>query len=95
MINIGDSLLQARRSRGLDLADAAKGVHLRELYLRALEEEEFDQLPPGAYRWGFLRTYANFLGLDADMLVDEYLARYGRSRQTHRRTAPLWRPLRR
>lgn len=81
MINIGDSLVQARRNRGLDLKDAAKGTHLREQYLRALEEEQFDELPPGGYRCSFLRTYASFLELNADTLVDEYLARFGSSRR--------------
>jgi cytoskeletal protein RodZ len=51
-------------------------------YLRALEEERFEQLPAGAYRRTFLRGYANFLGLDADGFVDEYAARSSTSRST-------------
>jgi cytoskeletal protein RodZ len=83
VIEIGASLAQARVRRGLGLADAAKRTRLRELYLHALEQEAFDQLPPGSYRIAFLRTYAAFLELDADLLVDEFVARYEHPRRSH------------
>jgi len=96
VIEIGASLAQARARLGLGIAEAAKETKLREHYLRALEQEQFDQLPPGGYRRGFLRTYATFLGLDADLLVEEYTARYERDEQTLRTAAPppspVWRP---
>lgn len=91
MINIGESLVRARRSRALELDDAAKATRLSEHYLRALEEERFGDLPPGGYRSGFLRTYADFLGLDADQLVDEYRARHERPRRMTRTRVASWR----
>jgi cytoskeletal protein RodZ len=53
-----------------------KATKLRARYLRALEAERFEELPPGGYRRTFLRTYATFLGLDADVVVGEYVDRY-------------------
>jgi hypothetical protein len=58
-------------------------------YLRALEEERFEQLPAGAYRRTFLRGYANFLGLDADAFVDEYAARFERLEGAERVALPV------
>jgi cytoskeletal protein RodZ len=85
VIEIGASLAEARVSRGVEIAEVAKETKLRAHYLHALEHEHFDELPPGSYRRAFLRTYATFLDLDADLLVDEYVARYERPRS--RRTA--------
>ena len=59
-----------------------------ERYLHALELDQFDQLPPGSYRRAFLRTYAGFLALDADLLVDEYVARYERHKSPHTAVPP-------
>lgn len=49
---------------------------IRGRYLEALEDERFDQLPAGPYARSFLREYAEFLGLDGDMLANEYALRY-------------------
>jgi cytoskeletal protein RodZ len=96
VIEIGASLAQARDRLGLGIAEAQKETKLRARYLRALEQEQFDQLPPGSYRRSFLRTYATFLGLDADLLVEQYAARYEKDEETQRTPAPppspVWRP---
>jgi cytoskeletal protein RodZ len=83
VIEIGASLAQARVRRGVGLEEAATATRLREHYLRALEQDEFDQLPPSSYRIAFLRAYADFLELDSDRLVDEYTARYEHARMRH------------
>jgi transcriptional regulator with XRE-family HTH domain len=72
MFAIGDSLREARTRRGLSAADVQKGIRIRERYLTALEEENWDLLPGEAYTKGFLRTYAEFLGLDGNLYIDEY-----------------------
>jgi transcriptional regulator with XRE-family HTH domain len=72
---IGSSLGRAREERGLKLADAAAATRIRMNYLAALEEERFDELPAG-YAAAFLRTYAAYLDLDAERLVDEYASRF-------------------
>src|SRR5438128_1873704 len=63
MLEIGIGLRQTRESRGLVLADAEAETRIRARYLAALEEEQFEALPEG-YARTFLRSYANYLGLD-------------------------------
>jgi hypothetical protein len=75
MFQIGPSLREARMRRGFSPADVHKSVRIRERYLTALEEERWDMLPGDAYTKGFLRTYAEFLGLNGQLYIDEYNAR--------------------
>lgn len=75
MFQIGDSLREARTRRGYSPADVHKAIRIRERYLTALEEERWDMLPGEAYTKGFLRTYADYLGLDSRLYIDEYNAR--------------------
>jgi cytoskeletal protein RodZ len=98
MFEIGHSLREARLRRGLSAADVQKGIRIRERYLSALEEEHWEQLPGDAYTKGFLRTYAEFLGLDGELYIDEYNAQLrGHDDEplvpasiSVRRTAPAW-----
>ena len=69
---IGPTLRQARNRRKVELSEIEAATKIRVRYLRAMENEEWDVLPGGAYVLSFLRTYASFLGLDGDRLVDEY-----------------------
>jgi transcriptional regulator with XRE-family HTH domain len=75
MFEIGASLREARTRRGLSAADVHKAVRIRERYLTALEEERWEMLPGDAYTKGFLRTYAEFLGLNGQLYIDEYNSR--------------------
>lgn len=72
LIGIGERLRNAREAKGLSLRAVADATRIRTIYLQALEEERFDQLPGAVYARGFLRTYADALGLDADRLMDSY-----------------------
>lgn len=71
-MRIGDVLREARERAGLDLRDASDETKIRLRYLSALEDERWEDLPSPAYAKGFLRTYAQLLGLDGDALTDEY-----------------------
>ena len=79
MFEIGESLREARVKRGLSPADVQKAINIRDRYLQALEEERWELLPGDAYVKGFLRSYADFLGLDANLYVDEYNSRFARA----------------
>jgi cytoskeletal protein RodZ len=72
LLGIGERLRNAREAKGLSLRAVADLTRIRAIYLQALEEERFDQLPGAVYARGFLRTYADALGLDADRLLDAY-----------------------
>jgi hypothetical protein len=76
MFEIGHSLREARVRQGLDYPQVELATKIRAKYIRALEEEEFAVLPPGTYIKGFLRSYAEFLGLDGQLYVDEYNSRH-------------------
>jgi helix-turn-helix protein len=71
-MRIGQVLEQARDRAGLEIADVEEATKIRAKYLRALESESWEELPSSAYAKGFLRTYGQLLGLDAEALVDEY-----------------------
>lgn len=60
--------------QGLDIADVEERTKIRAKYLRALENEEWGSLPGSTFVKTFLRTYAEVVGLDAHLLVDEYRA---------------------
>ncbi len=72
MLDIGSSLREERLRRGLELDEVASATLIRNRYLEALEHGRYDLLPQGFYRRGFLRRYAEFLGLDADAVLERY-----------------------
>jgi len=76
MFEIGGSLREARLKRNLTPADVQKAIRIRDRYLQALEEERWELLPGDAYVKGFLRTYADYLGLDGSLYVEEYNSRF-------------------
>jgi hypothetical protein len=76
MATIGDTLREARMRQRLDIADVEASTKIRAKYLRALENEEFGMLPGPTFVKTFLRTYAEALGLDPHLLVEEYRASY-------------------
>jgi cytoskeleton protein RodZ len=76
VFEIGNSLREARLRQGLELPRIETETKIRGKYLRALEEERFDVLPGDTYVKGFLRTYAEYLGLDGQLYLDEYNSRF-------------------
>ncbi len=75
MFEIGNSLRAARIRQKLELSQAEGDTRIRAKYLRALEDERFEVLPGPAYTKGFLRTYADYLGLDGQRFAQEYNSR--------------------
>lgn len=76
MPGIGETLREARMRQRLDIADVEQRTKIRAKYLRALENEEFGMLPGPTFVKTFLRTYAEALGLDPHVLVEEFRANY-------------------
>ncbi|HEY5057402.1 MAG TPA: helix-turn-helix domain-containing protein [Gaiellaceae bacterium] len=76
MFEIGNSLREARVRQGLDYPQVELATKIRAKYVRALEDEQFAVLPAQPYVKGFLRTYADFLGLDGQLYVDEFNSRF-------------------
>jgi hypothetical protein len=86
-MRIGAVLAATRERAGLDLRAVEEETKIRGKYLRAIEAEDWATLPSDAYAKGFIRTYGELLGLDAEALVDEY------RRQVESRDATPARPI--
>jgi cytoskeletal protein RodZ len=76
MDEIGSQLREARMRMRIDTGEVELRTKIRAKYLRAMENEEWDLLPGEVYVRSFLRTYADFLGLDSRALLDEFRRRY-------------------
>ena len=70
--NIGEELRSAREAQGRTIQEASAATRIRPSYLEALETERFDELGGNVYAKGFIRSYANYLGLDPGPLVDAF-----------------------
>jgi len=80
VFDLGNSLREARVRQGLEYPQVELATKIRAKYIRALEDEAFELLPSETYVKGFLRSYAEYLGLDGQLYVDEYNSRYGSER---------------
>lgn len=69
---LGEEFRSAREARGLTLSDVAEQIHIRSVYLNAIENEEWPSIGAPVYVRGFIRTYARFLGLDAEAAVARF-----------------------
>src|SRR5215218_8804141 len=78
MPDIGTTLREARMRARIDISELEAETKIRAKYLRALENEEWDLLPGPTYVKSFLRSYADALGLDGRLLVEEYKLRHER-----------------
>jgi Helix-turn-helix domain len=78
MPEIGQTLRETRMRNRIDITEVEAGTKIRAKYLRALENEEWDLLPGPTFVKTFLRSYADYLGLDSRQLVEEYKQRFER-----------------
>ena len=74
MGSFGEKLRREREMRGITLEEIAEATKIGSRSLRALETEDFGQLPGGIFNKGFVRSYARYLGIDADQAVADFLA---------------------
>lgn len=72
MDTLGERLRAARESRGVNIAQAAAETRILQRYLVALEDNDYKHLPGDVYARGFIRNYADYLGLSADELIEMY-----------------------
>ncbi|QEN08457.1 helix-turn-helix domain-containing protein [Oceanispirochaeta crateris] len=72
MKSIGDTLKEAREMKGATTKQVAQDTNISREYISALEDEEFDVFPAETYLLGFLRNYAEYLGLESEKMVSLY-----------------------
>ncbi|HEY8867019.1 MAG TPA: helix-turn-helix domain-containing protein [Solirubrobacteraceae bacterium] len=91
MTEIGQTLQEARMRAKIDVSEVEASTKIRAKYLRAIENEEWELLPGPSFVKSFLRTYAEYLGIDGKLLVEEYKLRYERPADydLQPRTTPL------
>lgn len=78
---IGKILKETRESKNITLKEAENTTKIRHYYLQALEEEDFEKLPGKVYAIGFLKTYAKFLDIEYETLVDELKKKFSPSEE--------------
>ncbi len=69
---VGAMLKEVRLNQGLKTADIAKKLCIRKIYLDAIEDSNYKEIPPLPYGIGFIRSYANYLGLNGGNIVELY-----------------------
>ncbi|WP_422102726.1 RodZ domain-containing protein [Vreelandella sp.] len=84
----GELLSRQRESLGVPLSDAARALNLRPAVVDGLEKDNYEEIPVAAYRRGYLRAYAKYLGMDDRTVLDAYQARHGVS-DNERKIAPV------
>lgn len=89
MPSIGAKLKQQREKRGITLDEISQSTKISNRFLRALEEDRFDQLPGGIFNKGFVRAYARSVGIDEDEAVSGYLEATGAAPDKPEPSLPL------
>jgi cytoskeletal protein RodZ len=73
---IGEVLAQSRTNLGKSIKEVEFDTKIRAKHIEALEADDFDTLPGSIYTQGFIKTYANYLGIDPEPLIKSYRNRY-------------------
>jgi len=79
MNQLGERLREARESQGISISQAAVETRILQRYLIALEDSDYQHLPGDVYARGFIRNYAEYLGLPAEELIELYRRERGTS----------------
>jgi len=69
---LGEILKEKREGLGLDLKEVAHNLRIQYEYLKAIENNDLEKLPPDVYTRAYIREYARFLNIDSGTLLDEY-----------------------
>ena len=69
---LGDLLRETREQKNLSLEDVEQGTNIRKLYIKAIEDGNYEKLPGEVFLKGFIKTYGKFLGLNSQELIEQY-----------------------
>jgi cytoskeletal protein RodZ len=86
MSSFGETLKRERELRQISLREIAEATKINLRYLDALERDDFRHLPGGVFNKGFVRAYAQFIGIDPDSMVNAYLDEENRQQSRAART---------
>ena len=77
MISIGEELKREREFREISLREISDATKINIRMLEAIEKDNFSSLPGGIFNRNFIRAYANFIGLDPEVIIRKYLVQTG------------------
>lgn len=77
--SVGDNLRKVRQEKNLTLKDISNALRIQELYLQAIEVMDQKELPERVYTLGFVRSYAHYLGLDPQTIVNLFKKEFYRN----------------
>jgi cytoskeleton protein RodZ len=92
MSSFGETLRRERELRQISLREIAEATKINLRYLDALERDDFRHLPGGVFNKGFVRAYAQFIGIDPETMVTAYLDEDRRQQAKVARTTPAPQP---
>ncbi len=76
MASIGEQLKQAREAKGATISQAASATRIKFQHIESIEENDFSKMAAAAYARGFIKIYAEYLGLEPAPLLDMYTAEH-------------------
>jgi cytoskeleton protein RodZ len=85
--SFGDELRRERELRRISLREVADATKINLRYLEALERNDFEHLPGGIFNRGFVKAYAQFIGIDAETMVTAYIHE-AQNQQAEERPSP-------
>src|SRR4051812_5751217 len=88
MAKVADQLRQAREAKEFSVHQVAEFTKIRTDHIRALDEGDYDVFPAPVYIRGFVRTYATFLKLDVEKIMEQLQEELGQT-EKHRDHPPL------
>ncbi|MGE4589089.1 MAG: helix-turn-helix domain-containing protein [Acidaminococcaceae bacterium] len=83
MSSVGEILKNTREAKGITIEQVAEATSIRVLYLEAIENEKFNLVPGEVYLKGFIRNYANYIGLNGPAMVEKYKEQVAEASKKH------------
>ncbi len=83
MISIGEELKREREFREISLREISDATKINIRMLEAIEKDNFGALPGGIFNRNFIRAYADFIGLDPELIIRKYQVQTGTDQETN------------
>lgn len=92
MATLGDTLKAAREQKGETPSEVAAATYIKVQHIEAMERNDFSRMAAAAYARGFIKLYANYLGLDPAPFISEYMELHAPKESRPRIMEPAKRP---
>lgn len=89
MASFGEEIRRERELRGISLREISDATKINLRFLEALEKDDFEHLPGGQFNKGFIRAYANYIGVDAEKMVNSYLLELSKQEEAKKPITPI------